>query len=74
MHYKRKIGNRRYRDRPKVGLKYLRHKHDNTFFFPQVNDYSRQDEDDIICILKPPEEKRGLLTFNINIQKYNFQL
>lgn len=57
--------------RPEVTLKYLRHRRENTFVYPQ-EDISRQTEDDIVCILKEPTEMRGIFTFEVNIKNYNF--
>lgn len=55
-----------------VTLKYLRYKHGNLFCYPQEDDISRQSEDDIVCILKPPTERRGIFTFKVDINKFHF--
>lgn len=53
-------------------IKYLRHKRDNIFVFPQQNDISQQSVDDIVKFLKTPEVRRGIYAFQFDTKEFNF--
>lgn len=56
-----------------VVLKYLRHKRENIFVYPQETDISIQSEAEIVSFLQSPTVKRGIFTFNINnLKVYKF--
>jgi len=66
------IGQIKEVQRPEIVVKYLRQKRDNIFVFPPQDDISQQTEDDIVEILKTPEIRRGLYTFQLDFKHFHF--
>lgn len=58
--------------RPEVVIRYLRQKKENCFVFPVQDGISLEDEDNIVEFLRPPDIRRGLHTFKVNVTKYKF--
>lgn len=60
-------------NRPELVVKFMRVKRENLFVFPDKDDISVQNEDDIVMYLKPPSMKRGIYTFDgLNTTEYKF--